>query len=307
MRIMFVLATTAITSLPFAAQAAVSDDLVFCSKLTSPRERIACYDAAARIAANAPAATAPSRVPAPSILSAPIAGQPVPYKVPPAERTPFHGAYVGVGGAYGLGSPVNLSTFDGIQQLYSVTGSPHGPSVVGSVGYNIQYGHLVMGLELSGRYGRERFSDSGPVFTGSGGEFGVIGTSSPSSGFNVDASLHASTRAGLAFGDTLAFVKAGAGMAHTNEFARSDVKATRCDFGVFVGNTFVCGQRSVLPSIVNENSAWLPSVLFGLGIEHNFGPVFGRIEIEAEGVSRFNQTLDWYRTARAMAAVGVRF
>jgi len=302
MRIMFVLAASVAASLPLAAQAAVSDDLVFCSKLTSPRERIACYDAAARIAATAGGRNRGAA--APAMVSAPAAA---PYKAPPQEKTPFHGAYVSIGGAYGLGSPVNLSTFDGIQQIYSVTGSPHGPSVVGSVGYNIQFGHLVTGLELSGRYGRERFSDTGPVVSVNGGEFGLIGTSSPSSGFNVDSSVHAAIRAGLAFGDTLAFVKAGAGMAHANEFARSDVKGTRCDFSIFVVDRFVCGQRGTLASIVNENNAWLPSVLFGLGIEHNFGPVFGRIEVEAEGISRFNQNLDLYWTARAMAAIGYRF
>jgi SOS-response transcriptional repressor LexA len=165
----------------------------------------------------------------------------------------------------------------------------HGASLSGSLGYNIQFGNLVTGLELSGRYGRESFSDTGPLRSANFGETSLTGTATPSSGFNVDASIHAAIRAGLAFGDTLAFVKAGAGIAHASEFTRSDVNGTRCDLSGFAGNTLVCVQRSQLPSPVSSNQAWVPSVLFGLGIEHNFGPIFGRVEVEAEGISRFNQ------------------
>jgi hypothetical protein len=301
-----VAATTTITIFQGSALAGVSDDLVFCSKLANSKERIACYDAAARIAGNS--GTGSQKAATPAMVSAPAASIPAaPYKAAPAEKTPFQGAYATIGGAYSLGSPINLSSFDAVQQVYSVTGSPHGASVVGSFGYNIQFGNLVTGLEVSGRYGRESFSDAGPLVSVNGGEFGIIGTSTSSSGFNVDASVHAAIRTGLAFGETLAFVKAGAGMAHASEFARSNVNATRCDGFGFVGNTPVCSLRTPLPSVVSENQAWVPSVLFGLGIEHNFGPVFGRVEVEAEGISRFNQNLDLYWTARAMALVGVRF
>jgi len=292
------------------ALAGVSDDLIFCSKLSNSKERIACYDAAARIAANAAGGRGRAGVAPPSaMVSTPTASiDAVPYKALPQQvATPFQGAYASIGGAYGLGSPVNLSSFDAVQSVYQVTGSPHGASIVGSVGYNIQFGNLVTGLELSGRYGRENFGDTGPLVSVNNGQFGVVGTSVSSSGFNVDASVHAAIRAGLAFGDTLIFAKAGAGMAHANEFARSQVNATFCQTSGFAGNDFVCLQRSPLGSVSMSNQAWVPSILFGLGIEHNLGPVFGRVEVEAEGISRFNQTLDWYWTARAMASVGVHF
>lgn len=159
---------------------------------------------------------------------------------------------------------------------------------------------------MSGRYGREGFSKIGPVQTVN--TLGVIGSSTPSVSYNVDASVHAAIRAGLAFGDTLAFVKAGAGIAHTNQVTRSDLTGARCTAVGFVGGATVCTQQSPLVSVLNENRSWVPSVLFGLGIEHNFGPVFGRIEAEAEAISHFNQAQQpWFWTARAMAAVGVRF
>jgi hypothetical protein len=285
------------------ALAGVSDDLVFCSKLTSPRERISCYDAAARIAANIMPARQPTQAGA-VIVSSPVAGTPV--KALPLERTPFHGAYATIGGAYGLGAPVTLFTNDQIQG-FSATEAPHGPSLIGSLGYNIQIGYLVTGLELSGRYGREGFSKTGPLASANFST-GPIGTSLPSVSYNVDASVHAAIRAGLAFGNTLMFVKAGAGIAHVNQVTRSDLTGTRCDAIGFVGGNIVCTQRTPLVSIVNENRAWAPSVLFGVGIEHNFGPIFARIETEAEAVSRFNQAQEpWFWSARAMAAVGVRF
>ena len=146
MRIKFVLAASVVATLPLAAQAAVSDDLVFCSKLTSPRERISCYDAAARIAANAPASIRAS-VP---MVTAPAARHPPPYKAATPERTPFHGSYLSVGGSYAVWAPVNLIASDQVQ-FFSTNQTPNGPSVVGSLGYNIQLGHFLTGLEFSAR------------------------------------------------------------------------------------------------------------------------------------------------------------
>src|ERR1044072_2634298 len=92
------LAALALANLPFAAHAAVSDDLVFCSKLTSPKERIACYDAAARIAARGtPGAQPPTAAIAPArMVTKNAADHPAAYAPPPPERRPFHGAYVAI-------------------------------------------------------------------------------------------------------------------------------------------------------------------------------------------------------------------
>src|SRR4051812_30628849 len=92
----------------------VSSDLLFCSKQASPRERISCYDAAARIAAN----VGPSRIirsaPTPAaLISAPAADTAAPpVYTSAAERNPFQGVYAAIGGSYGFSSPrsVGLSS-----------------------------------------------------------------------------------------------------------------------------------------------------------------------------------------------------
>jgi len=288
-----------------SARAGVSDDLVFCSKLSNSKERIACYDAAARIAANsgAPARHNPSDLVTARAASIPTA----PYTAAPEAAPPrFQGGYLAVGGAYGLGGTVPFSVFDQIQG-FSGFAQPEGPSIIAAAGYNLQVGNLVTGVELSGRFGAERFSASN--FNISNSPLGVIGASTVTATFNVDASVHAALRAGLAIGDTLAFVKAGAGVAHFVQGAHSAQTGTICDAFGFNGFTSICTNRSPLTPFSADTTAWRPSLLLGLGLEHNFGPVFVRGETEAEAVSRnaSTQQSDWLWTIRALAAIGVRF
>ena len=302
------LAALALVNLPIAAHAAVSDDLVFCSKLTSPKERIACYDAAARIAARGTpgekagaVAIAPARM-----ITKDAADHPAAYAAPPPERRPFHRAYVAAGGSYGIGDLVNFFVADPIFFGFSGQGAPKGASFVGAGGFNLQTGHLVVGLELSGRYGSEKFDQSFTAFTAR--QFGVIGSSTATYRVNLDSSVHAAVRAGFAIDDTMIFAKAGAGVAHFNETSTSLVNASICTAAAIVAGQIVCTARVPITSAPpTARNAWLPSLLFGLGIEHNFGPVFGRLEAEAEVTKRYNDPTESFWTARAMAAIGVRF
>jgi len=83
----YVVICLALGWLPFAsaASAAISDDLVFCSKLKNGAERLACYDAAARLEKR-PASSAP---PIANTIVTRVARQP----------RKWDGAFVGIGAA----------------------------------------------------------------------------------------------------------------------------------------------------------------------------------------------------------------
>jgi hypothetical protein len=106
-----------------------SDDLVFCSRLASPRERLACYEAAARIAdrgrmgAKPPAVTPPPPDPGPRAIA-----------VASARQT-HEGSYVFVFGGYNPGLTGSNSEF----------GKLNASAVGLGAGYNFQYGSLVFG------------------------------------------------------------------------------------------------------------------------------------------------------------------
>lgn len=162
-------------SAPFAAD--VSADLVFCSRIADRAERMACYDAAARIAATRPQA-----------VKTPAAA--------PATRRPssrFHGPYMAVGGSYGAVTP---------QNALSGPVSPHGPSLAGAAGYNLVFGNMLFGTEIAGRLGAERATTAAANLF-----FGTFDTYS----FTNAASIHASARAGFVSDDSLFFAKIGFG------------------------------------------------------------------------------------------------
>src|SRR3954468_24789264 len=79
-----------------AANAEVSDDLKFCGSLKSGAERLACYDAAARIASKPAAARTVTRT-APADAQPAIATK-APVLEPLPARNPFDGYYAAIGG-----------------------------------------------------------------------------------------------------------------------------------------------------------------------------------------------------------------
>src|SRR4051812_2470021 len=94
------LATVAL--FPCAALASVSDDLVFCSKLANAKERISCYDAAARIAAAASSHSAPNSQPI--LVTRQVADHAMAAPIAPTHNR-FDGAFLAVGGGYGIANP----------------------------------------------------------------------------------------------------------------------------------------------------------------------------------------------------------
>lgn len=285
-----------------SANAEPSEDLVFCSKLADSRERIACYDAAARIAAARGKQAAPQAARAeghrvPVVTKA----DPAPVMTVPA---PFAGYYAAGGVGYGIAEPRSFSII-GPVVFTSGTENPQGWSGGGAVGYNFQSGSLVLGLELSGRAGRESDSSSGVfVVTQTNG---LVTAQAPFfHEFNVDAGIHLSGRVGAAFGNTMVFAQAGIGAAHTVEAAATGA-GFLCTSLVFIGSILTCTAAVSTPATFVETTQWQPSALFGIGLEQNYGSWFGRFSAQAEGIKGPAGSNDFYWTTRALGMVGFRF
>jgi hypothetical protein len=306
MRTFIVFSAAAFIATPLTAAAQASPDLVFCSKMASPRERIACYDAAARIASVGKTTT---RAVAAPIITREVADYPV--NMAPMAKNPFQGAFAAIGGSYGFSNPrsANLATVGfGFSDMLSAKGW----SGRAAVGYNATLGNFLFGAELAGRFGSETASVStvstgSTFFTGNGVAF---------SDYQIknDAGLHVAGRIGMTFDQTLVFMRGGVGASHISERASFDARNFSSCTNFFNG---VCTafQSGILSTGAKSN--WIPSAIIGAGIEQNFGAFFVRAEGEIEAVA-LHQTLlggagnagtaaEPYWFARVMASVGVRF
>jgi len=310
-------AITTITIFQGPAHAGVSDDLVFCSKLASPKERIACYDAAARIAANGSGVRASRTGASPTMVSAPAADtgtQPPPALATP-ERTSFRGGYAAIGGGFGVGSPRSFA-LPGAFSTVTDSISPHGWSSRGVAGVNAVVGNFLFGTEFAGRFGDEGANASIVSTPGSlGALFLLSGKAITSYSVKNDAGVHVAARVGVTFNDTLAFVRGGVGATHIRESATVDATGLFSCIAVSVSGACLSTLPGPLQGAVR--SRWAPSAIVGAGLEHNFGPIFGRLEGEIEtiasqqtpfvGLGSAGATSEPLWFARVMASIGVRF
>jgi hypothetical protein len=316
-------ALVVLVSLCLPANAEVSDDLKFCGDLKSRAERLACYDAAARIASRpAPVRPVAARV-APLDAHAAVPAKAAVPAEPLLLRNPFDGYYAAIGGGYGAGTRRDASLqgrfTSGFQDQLSLP-TTAGASGDFAVGRNIALGWGLVGLELDGRLGGEGGSStavSSPEFFTA-----ASGTAVSSYKYRNDAAFHAAVRVGAVFDDLMIFAKAGIGATRIRETFTSDERGI---------SLFICPERSPLngcyaPGIAppglnsTQVTSWLPSAIFGLGVEKNWGPVFGRLGADFEAVNHPTTwvvapgisgsssgagQLTW--TARGTAMIGVRF
>jgi hypothetical protein len=290
------------------AHAEVSDDLKFCGGLKSGAERLACYDAAARIAAR----TAPSR---PVARAAPMEAQAaVPVKAaalddPLLGRNPFDGYYAAVGGGYGLIS--GRSVFNGIDPFDSAGGG----FVSAIAGRNIGFNWGIVGIEIDGRWLGETKNVSRAILTGNLD----TGIGLNSYQYQNDLGAHAALRVGFTYGDTLIFAKGGAGVARVTEKFSNDTSGIHfCDPALVpIFLIPFCSSR-VGTLDVAKATTWVPSAIVGIGVEQNWGPIFGRLGVDFEAASHrtttappgsfFGSTADQLTWAtRGSALIGVRF
>jgi opacity protein-like surface antigen len=285
-----------------AVSAQPSEDLVFCSKLQDSRERIACYDAAARIAARRNARPAPVAAPRPSIVAPAHAPQDAMAAAPAFTdptlplRSPFDGLYVAGGGSYGVSTS---RSFNIRNEVAPFTNSfflgqstfPSGGSLFGVAGYNLTMGSLLLGIEASGRWGNEAAEITLPQSASAFGN--VFGTSSMTYRLENDVGAHLAIRLGGFIDNTLVFGTIGVGVTRLAE-----------TFNVDNTNAFVCSAFTLpVPPSFTQNciqfqfggtgsftsEKWIPSLVLGAGIEQNiFGRFFVRLSAEAETIGPQN-------------------
>jgi hypothetical protein len=208
-----------------------------------------------------------------------------PSEPPPIATNPFLGGYAALGGSYGVGSPRNFtitSSFIGLGSDPGLVGnaSPAGWSGIAATGYNMTFGPALIGIELDGRWGEERFARDGAAANSSGAT--QAGGIFYRYGFTNDAGVHLSGRVGAMLGDTLIFSKIGAGASRIQDtFAADQTGAFRC-----VAITFGPGTNCIGPTAGGKSAftqtRWVPSFLLGVGAERNVGAFFLRGAVEAE-------------------------
>jgi hypothetical protein len=289
------------------ACAEVSDDLKFCGSLKSGPERLSCYDAAARIASR-PATMRPAARAAPVDAQAAVAVKAVAPDPLPA-RNPFDGYYAAIGGGYGVITGRGNSLSDPF-------GFASGASAAAVAGRNIGFNWGIVGIEVDGRWLGETANTSAIL---NPGFFLSSGTGIASYRYQDDLAAHVALRMGVTYGDSLIFAKAGVGVVRVTETFVSDTRGILfCDpklFPIFGASCSPTGF-GVLNSA--KVATWLPSAIFGLGIEQNWGPFFGRLGVDFEATNHrstngsvpffFNSSVDQITWAtRGTALIGVRF
>ncbi|CAN0006249.1 unnamed protein product, partial [Phaeothamnion confervicola] len=270
-RVAFVFVCAAISSVSATiANAAPSTDLVFCSRLPERSERLACYDAAARIAEARTGATPTAPRPVAvrgataSVTAAAVSAREAHAReIVPTKPNPFQGYYAALGGSYGRSGVRSWSLFP-TNPSYGGGGvagdiHPRGPSVTGVVGYNLAFGQWLAGFEIVARWGDEK---------GQGQAFNNASASSTLNGsyrYRNDLGGHVAARLGFTMEETLIFGKVGIGWTRIVE-------------------TYSYNISPLTDSVSTTTTTWTPSVVFGLGIEHNFGRAFARLTAEIEAI-----------------------
>lgn len=299
------LAVLAGSCLPAAAE--VSEDLKFCGARKGASERLACFEAVTRGASNA-APTRPVARAAPSNAQAAVSVKAAVLEALPA-RNPFDGYYAAVGAGYGVitGRGNNISNpFD----------SGQGASVNAVAGRNIGFNWGIVGIEADGRWLGEKASTS-TIFNP--GFFLASGSGVASYRYQNDLAAHVALRMGVTYGDSLVFAKAGVGAARVTETFVSDARGILfCDPALFVIFGASCSPTRFGSLNSAKVTTWIPSAIFGLGVEQNWGPMFARLGVDFEATNHrststsapffFNSSIDQLTWAtRGTAMLGVRF
>jgi hypothetical protein len=146
------------------------------------------------------------------------------------------------------------------------------------LGKNIAIGPGIVGIEVDARFGGTSGVGTGSQLVFSPG-FGNVPLSYR---LHNDFGIHIATRAGLVFGDTLVFAKAGVGATHVRESFTYDqrqlVVSVRDPFTLQFTGTANAG----LPLVSATTASWLPSAIFGVGLESNWGQFFARLSADVE-------------------------
>jgi hypothetical protein len=314
------------------ADAGISEDLAFCSNVKSSKERLACYEAAARIERRKSTHRPPH--------AAANASSP---STPPSPKK-FHGGYVVGLGGYDFGGDNPGSRAFVAPTLPTMQGALVG----GAVGWNFQSESLLFGLEGRAFYSMSK-AERSDSFVGSpisfpywsgwcqsfGNPFCTTNASAPQFPFGLPyrsafaltnklertIAFDASVRFGGVVDDVLIYARLGGGAETIKSTSTSDSTARlTCNNPVSVvvptgpdsGNAYVvsCGSITGGSVAVRTANTIQPYLTAGLGLERNFGKLFARIEGEVQ--THFTPTSisalgSVYYTTQVTAGLGYRF
>ncbi|KQW22948.1 hypothetical protein ASC80_06370 [Afipia sp. Root123D2] len=319
------------------ARADISEDLKFCSTLKNGKERLACYDAAARIEKRQPVHLRSSSL-ALTRNTVTVSSPNIPLK------KEFAGAYVvGVGGYdFGGDNPGSLPFAPPTLPMMQ------GALVGAAAGWNFQSENILFGLEGRALYSMSKAERSDsfvgtpisfPYWSGwcqsFGDPFCTTNASAPQFPFGFPyrsafaltnklertAAFDASARFGSVIADSLIYAKFGGGAEMIKSTSVSDSTARlTCNNPVSVviptgpdsGDAYVVGCGSITGGTVSVRTANTiqPYLTVGLGLEKNFGRLFARVEGEVQthfmpaGINGLGAV---YYTTQITAGLGYRF
>lgn len=288
----WIVTASALLAFTTAARADISADLKFCAGLSASKERLACYDAAARIEKHGErkAAALPVR-------PAPVANAMAYSPTPVLPKSPFNGAYIGATGGWDVAT-APIYDLPNRSFVVPIPETVSGAKVGLLGGYNVTSDRMLIGFE--GRWQHNfsvattssRYSTAAqplPFVTYSPErQFTVSSTITDITRLSHPDQVDFSLRGGIIFGDLLVFGKVGVGAESTKIIYTKDARQNvQCispiahPFDQF-GRSSVTGCAATANGTVTSSSqnSINPIAVFGGGIEYNYGDVFARIEAE---------------------------
>jgi len=347
MRRAVTLATVALLAGSGAARSGISEDLVFCSKLSDSRERLACYDAAARIDDRAGRRRQKSKashqrqasvaLPPAKSLDIPQSGSAVALPLPA-----FSGGYVGMTLGYRIptGRPeLRDNSYGDGQHTFVLPEHMQGISAGAVFGYNFTSGGLLLGFEGRAQYDTSKayksaigpgFDRTMPAPLGGGTCYGCspdwidnvpmetsVLLSSKSRNwqkYKAPFSADASARVGAIWDDTLFFARMGAGAEYLEYTGGTGITNVTCTKPIIdrqrpAPNSY----RDILIGCKRTQSSYTESISTWDSLDAYF--VFGlgvernfdRYFVRAEGEIRAHLRPTLYYSPHFSATVGLRF
>jgi hypothetical protein len=185
----------------------------------------------------------------------------------------FEGRYAAIGGGYGVGQERHATVFGFSSAALFDTGRIDGAFFLASIGVDRTVGTFLVGADLTGRVKGESFDQvkTPPIFFPQASRDGYA--------FQSDAGIHIAGRLGTLVAGTLVYARAGGGVTLLKEtFSYHDQP-----FFLAANTAVSLGPPPPLTGSTTVKN-WRPSGLLGVGMERNFGSLFGRIGADFEVV-----------------------
>lgn len=263
------------------------------------------------LAIAAPAAAAAQERRGPD-MRAPATGDFGPFSSPFAMRSSVAGPYVAGGLGYGATSTRSFTVTDSVAcpstsipgygqvAVDGVSGCSTSARLSGLSGHLIAGWNFsgdqawVSGAEFRGRLGSETGSGrlGGATQVSLAGIASYVNQAQGAYQAELDAGLAVSARFGYNLSGFLPFVRVGVGAARLTETSRFDATNAR-----YCTTSLTCTTGG---NIASAKTSWLPSAVFGAGLEIPYGRFFARVDGELEAVFSGSSNLTSTVTEQAL-------